>query len=427
MAVETLTIIITAVTSCLAGGLAAGIACSGKTRRMKRLYEEKSLEANALQARLEAQAEMHSRLTEELKRAHSESLGTQAEALRMAMKSESEEILKRREEELSQKARETFSGITEKLQTDLRNMKEAFESNKKMQHEVSSGMKENLFNAVRALEEQTRAIGSKADNLAEALRGQNKLQGCWGETILKKLLENEGFVEGINYDREVTLRDEFGDSIRNEDSGARMRPDYILYFPDNNDIVVDSKVSLAAFADYLQAQTDDDRKSASLRNLASIKEQIRKLAGKNYSSYLRKGHKMLDYTILFIPNYPALQLAYMEEPSIWRDAFARNILITTEETLMPFLRMIMIAWQNTDQIKNQKEIIAAAERMIGRVHDFAEAHARMGKKLDEAKQEFEKCDSKLKDSGQSIIKAARDLLELGIKENPQKRISGLEH
>ena len=115
-----------------------------------------------------------------------------------------------------------------------------------------------------------------------------------------------GVYRRVNYDREVTLRDSKGNVILNDDSGARMRPDYIVHFPDGNDVVIDSKVSLAAFSDYIRASDEAARKEASARNLASVKEQVRRLSGKNYSAYLAPGHRMLDYTVMFIPNYSAL-------------------------------------------------------------------------------------------------------------------------
>lgn len=394
-------------------------------------------ETAALRARLESEAESHRRIENEIrqsaeaalnevKKTHSETLTRQIDAMKSAMKAETDEILRKREEELTKKAQEAYVAITGGLEKDMKSMREAFESNKKTQTETSSAMKESIANAIKNLEESTKSIGNKADNLADALRGQNKMQGCWGETILQKLFDNEGFIEGVNYDKEVTLRDSRGNVLKNEESGAKMRPDYIIHFPDNNDVVIDSKVSLVAFSDYIQASDEVARKEASARNLASINEQVRKLAGKNYSDYLAPGHKMLDYTIMFIPNYSALQLAYAEDPNIWRNAFGKNVLITTEETLMPFLRMITIAWRNTEQVRNQEKIIDGASRMISRVADLVKNFEILGKKLEDARTYYEKCGSKLKNSGQSIVKAAKDVVSLGVPDTKDKAVSTIE-
>ena len=382
--------------------------------------DRSELEAKAWQSKLDAEAESHRRIENEIrqsaeaalaevKKTHAETLTNQIAALKSSMKAETDELLRKREEELTKKAQEAYSNITESLGKDIKNMKEAFESNKKTQTETSSAMKESIASAIKNLEESTKSIGHKADNLAEALRGQNKMQGCWGETILQKLFDNEGFIEGVNYDREVTLRDASGKALKNEESGAKMRPDYIIHFPDKNDVVIDSKVSLVAFSDYIEASDEAARKDASARNVASIKEQVRKLAGKNYSDYLAPDHRMLDYTIMFIPNYSALQL-----------------LITTEETLMPFLRMITIAWRNTEQVRNQEKIIEGATRMVSRVGDLVKNFEMLGRKLDDARTAYDKCNAKLKDSGQSIVKSAKDVVRLGVPESKDKAVSAIE-
>lgn len=408
-----------------------------KTSSLKSELASKDTEIHALKAQLDAEAKAHSRIEAEIRQAgenalnearktYAESLGRQVEALKSEMKAQTDEILRKREEELNRKAHETFSTLTGGLEKDIKSMKEAFDSNRKTQTETSASMKESLASAIRNLEENTKAIGSKADNLADALRGQNKMQGIWGETILERLFESEGFIEGVNYDREVTLRDSKGNVILNDDSGARMRPDYIVHFPDGNDVVIDSKVSLAAFSDYIRASDEAARKEASARNLASVKEQVRRLSGKNYSAYLAPGHRMLDYTVMFIPNYSALQLAYIEDENVWRDAFAKNVLITTEETLMPFLRMITIAWRNTEQVRNQEKIIDGASRMIERVAELVKSFEVLGRKLDDAQDAYDKCNAKLKDSGRSIVKSAKDVARLGVPVNRDKSVADIE-
>lgn len=338
----------------------------------------------------------------------------QTNALKTEMMARTEEILKQRQEELDKKAAETFQTITGSLDKDLREMKTAFENNKTKNSEESAQLKEKFENAVRQLEQQTKSIGDKADHLADAMRGQKKLQGCWGETILQNLLDAEGLVEGRDYDKEETLRDELGFVIQNQDTEKRMRPDYLLHFVDNKDVVIDSKVSLAAFVDYQEATVQEQKDDASKRNLAAVKEQVKRLSAKNYSEYLRPGRKMVDYVIMFVPNYAAIQLAYMEEPKLWKWAYEQKVLITTTETLMPFLRTILLAWRNVEQVKNQQKIIESAQNMITRVADFASSMATLGKKLGEAQNAFDAADKKLKDSGQSILVSANQVVKLGV-------------
>lgn len=393
----------------------------------KALVEKTEAEKDALERMLkekerdaEERIQAYNQRLEEQKQQHKEMLDQQLATIRAEMSAESEKVLKAREEELSRKAKETFDNISGGLSKDLNAMKEAFEAGKKSQAEDSATLKERFEAAVRSLENQSREIGGKADHLAEALRGQKKMQGCWGETILANLLNNEGLVEGRDYEKEATLRDELGFVIPNEDSDKRMRPDFIFHLPEGNDIVIDAKVSLAAFLEYNETEDPAVKADASKRNLLAVKEQVKRLARKEYEKYLRAGHKMLDYTVMFVPNYPALQLAYSEEPSLWRDAYSQGVLITSEETLIPFLRMISIAWTNVEQVRNQQQIIASAQMMIDRVADFAKAHAEMGKKLQEAQEYYDHCADKLKDSGRSIVQSARQVVKLGVPANPKK-------
>ena len=356
----------------------------------------------------------------ELKKTYDESMAQQLETVKAQVTAESEKMLKAREEELEKRAKQTFEAITGGLDKNIKDMKEAFELHRKTHTETSQSLKENLENAVKHLREQTLSIGDKADSLADALRGKNKTQGNWGEIILDNLFTNEGMREGRDYDKEETLRDEHGNIVMNEDTSKRMRPDYILHYPDGNDVIVDSKVVLTAADDYFRATDEVAKADAMARNLAAIKDQVKNLAKKDYSRYLNPGHKMLDYVIMFVPVYSALRLAYEADRNLWHDAYRQGVLITTEETLMPFLRMIRIAWTSHEQVANQQQIVATAETILARVSDFCTAHAKMGKKLEEAMDQYEACDKKIRERGQSIVGAANKLIALGVPSNAKK-------
>jgi DNA recombination protein RmuC len=383
-------------------------------------------EVKSLTALRENDLASHEKSVALLKEAHDAALKQQIAAIRAEMTAETERLLKQREEELARKAEDTFKTISGSLDKDLKDMKEAFDAQKKSHTESSASLKEQLEGAVRNLAAQTRDIGQKADNLASALKGQNKMAGCWGETILYNMLVDEGMVEGRDFDKEETLRDAMGLIILNEDSGKRMRPDFILHYPDKTEIIIDSKVSLDAYSDWVAAETEAGKNDAAVRNLAAIRAQLKSLSGKRYQDYIREGYRTLDYVIMFIPNYGALQLAKTLAPDIFREAYNQGVLLTTEETLMPFLRMIRIAWTNYDQARNQEKIVKAAQTMIDRVYDFASAHAAMGKKLKEAMTEYDRCADKIKDSGQSILVSAHQLVKLGIPKNPKKPLPEIE-
>ena len=363
------------------------------------------------EALLTAEREQHKKALEDLQQAQEKAL----EAARTALALENEKTLKAREEALKKEASETMKTITGSLDKDIREMKEAFDAQKKTHAEESSAIRTQFSETVRHLREQTESIGTKAESLASALKGQNKMQGIFGETILENILKAEGLREGHDYDAEFWLRDRRGEILENEESGRRMRPDFALHFPDETDVLIDAKVSLSALADYFAATSDEARADASRRNLASVLSHVKELTSKEYQKYV-VGRKTLDYVIMFIPNYGAYQLAKQEDPDIFSKAFAQNVLITTEETLIPFLRLIRSAWVQKEQMENIGEIVAAAQAMVDRVALFCEKNAEVEKTLEGAVKKFKENSLRLTGGRQSIVGAARKAIDHGVPE-----------
>lgn len=376
--------------------------------------ETESVKAGCAERILQCESQYRSSL-DELKKQNAETVRQQIEAVKTQIALENEKILKAREEEFARKAEKSFGTIAGDFNKNLSDMKEAFEANKKAQTDSSAELRTQIGEAVKNLRDQTASVGEKADHIASALRGQNKMQGCWGETQLHNILLAEGLVEGRDFDKEETLRDELGIIIHNEDTGKRMRPDFILHYPDNTDIVVDCKVSLNALSDYFDAESDEARNEAAARNLKAVKAQVDNLSRKEYSSYLKPGRRCLDYTVMYVPNVNALVLARQLDPHVITDAFQKNVLITSEETLMPFLRMVRTAWVNFEQARNQEKIIAAATLMVERVGLFCENYAAVGNSLRNALQDYEKGELKLREGGKSILHAAHEVEALGVK------------
>ena len=363
---------------------------------------------------------------EKLRELQQESFDSQLELVKSQLTAETEQLLKQREEALQKKAEETFKSLAGPLGQNLKAMQESFEAQKRSQTEGTATLKTAVEQAVKHLQDQTQSIGTKADNLAQALKGQNKMTGTWGEMILYNILVNEGMEEGRDFDREETLRDASGAIVLNEDSGKRMRPDYILHYPDRTEVIIDAKTSMEALSDWYSAQDPAVKEDAARRNLQAIRAQIKSLSTKRYQDYIREGYKTLDYVIMFIPNYGALQLAKTLVPGIFQEAYQQGVLLTTEETLMPFLRMIRVAWTNYEQARNQEKIIKAAQAMIDRVADFSKAHAAMGEKLKAAQEEYDKVSAKISDSGQSILVSAHQLIKLGVPKNPKKPLPEID-
>lgn len=351
---------------------------------------------------------------------------TALDAAKNSLSLENEKQLKQREESLKSEAAQTMKTITESLEKSVKEMKDSFEAQKKASSEGATSIKTKFDETVEGLRRQTEAIGHQAGDLARAFRGQNKMQGVFGETILENLLRAEGLQKGRDYDAEEYLRNEKGEIIQNEESGHKMRPDFVLHFPDGSDVLIDSKVSLTALSDYFAATDEPARKAAAKRNLESVQKHIDELAGKEYQKYSIRG-KTMDYVIMFIPNYGAYQLAKQENPDIFSEAFRKNVLITTEETLIPFVRLIRTAWVQKIQVDNVQKIIEAANKMVDRVAIFAEANEKVKTSLHKSVELFDKNSERLSDSKQSIVKAAREAIAAGATLTGGKTLPELTH
>lgn len=392
----------------------------------------KESEVETAKALRESEREQHEKALKEVKEAHEKALADlQAgqekaiDAAKTALALENEKALKAREEALKKTAEESFKTITGGLDQNIRDMKTAFEAQKKTHAEESASIKTQFAETVKHLKEQTDTIGTTAEDLAKALKGQSKVQGIFGETILENILKAEGLREGHDYNAEFWLRDKKGNRIVNEATGKKMRPDFALHFPDDTDILIDSKVSLTALTDYFAAQTDEERAEASARNLESVENHIKELTSKEYQKYV-VGRKTLDYVIMFIPNYAAYQLAKMEDKDIFAKAFKQNVLITTEETLIPFLRLIRTAWVQKEQMENIEEIVKAAQNMVERVALFCEENSKLEDSLESFVEKFKKNSARLVDNKQSIVKAAWDAVNHGIKLPSAHALPGIE-
>lgn len=379
-----------------------------KSRFTGRLAE-KEAEIKGLQALRQKEEEVYAKTLADVKEASAKAI----EATKTQLALENEKLMKAREESLKKEAAETMKNITGGLDKEIQNMKQAFEDQKKSSSQDASAIKTKFEETVKAIQDEARRIGTSASDLTNALKGKNKMQGIFGETVLENILRAEGLTKGQDYDTEFYLRDKKGNIVRNEETDKRMRPDFVLHFPDDTDVIVDAKVSLMALADYFEADDDAARAEASRRNLESVLSHVKELTSKEYQKYL-EGHKTLDFVIMFIPNYGAYQLAKQENPDIFADAFRQNVLITTEETLLPFVRLIRSAWVQKAQLDNMTEIVSAARRMVDRVALFCEENAKLGSALTNAMKVYDNNTKRLTD-GQSILKAAKDVSSLGVR------------
>lgn len=360
-------------------------------------------------------------LHEQIKReeaANEERLKEQISLMKQQMQNTTQQMLKERSEELSENNQTQMSALLTPLKQSIAEMRQTMESNRDVHNRNTA----SLEKAIEEMMKRTADIGKEADKLAHALRNENKIQGNWGELILDDLLCGQGLKEGLHYEKQVTLRDNEGRALRNEESGKKMIPDTILHYPDGKDAIIDSKVSLTAFVDYQNAETEEERSEALKRHVQSIRQHVNELARKDYSSYIKPPRQSLSYVIMFVPNESALQLALQNDTTLWHEAFERGVFITSEQNLMAALRMIQIAWTQVQQAQNQEAIFDTARMLLDRVADFLKFFDEMGQKLQDAHSCYVKSANKLRDGRQSVVGGANKLLRLGAKTSNGKKI-----
>lgn len=328
------------------------------------------------------------------------------------------EVLDKKSEAFQKVNQEKMDAIINPLNEALKNMQESVEKTR----DQGNQNKAALEKAIEEMMKQSQSLGQEAGRLANAMTTKTKIQGNWGEMILKELLDSQGLEEHKHYDLQYTLRGNDGASLTNEDSGRNMRPDAVVYYPDDKCVIIDSKVSLTAFIDYCNAEDDASRTDAAKRHMQSVNQHVKELAAKNYSGYVKAPYKSLPYVIMFMPNETAFQLAMTEEPMLWREAFNKGVFITSEQNLIAALRMIQIAWTQTQQAQNQEKIIDTARMLLDRVADFSKYMGEVGSALEKADGAYRQAYDKLSTGRQSIVKAAENLVDLGARASAKKHL-----
>jgi len=261
-----------------------------------------------------------------------------------------------------------------------------------------------LAGQISELQKQTLQISADAVSLANALRGDNKAQGNWGEFVLEKLLEDSGLTNGREYDTQVALKD---------DTGKRRNPDVVVHLPEGRDIVIDAKVSLVDYERYFHAE-DEETKSQCLRqHLASLRAHIKGLSGKDYESL--EGVNSLDFVLIFVPVEAAFVLALDHDPEMMRDAYDRGIILVSPTTLMVTLRTIKNLWRYADQNRNAQLIADKAGALYDHFVGYVEALDDVGKHLDKSKDAWDTARKRLTSGRGNLVKRTEELKKLGAK------------
>ena len=335
-----------------------------------------------------------------------------------------EDMLKKRQKEFADSSNENLGQIVNPLKDTIEQMKKAMSESTMKQTELGGEMKSHIENMIR----QSEAARKSADELTRAFKHGSKVQGDWGEAILDELLESQGLKKGIHYDVQTYIRDKNGDIIMS-DEGAKMRPDVILHLDQQREVIIDSKVSMTSFMDYVNAENEEDRERFLKAHVNSINSHVKELSTKDYSSYIKAPKVKMDYVIMFVPHTGALWTALNAQPDLWRKAMEKNVFIADEQSLFAALRIINLTWTQIAQAQNHEKVFELANEMLDRVGQFMKKYQAIGKALGAATDAYNEGEKKLQPSGQSILQTCNKLTKLGAKQsakNPLPQLSDVE-
>ena len=361
--------------------------------------------------------------------AKAESQGRELELVRQQMDEElkrnedrfknmAQQLMESSAQKLKAQNAEAMTGITQPLREAIDKMQKAISENQKESAAHSASFREQI----QQMMQQTQQLGERAESLTNVLRRDNKVSGNMGEIILGDLLASQGLTEGIHYEVQARLRDELGRPLKNDETGREMQPDVILHYPQGQDAIVDSKVSLVAYEKYVNAQTPEEKERYLQEHIRSVRSHVNELARKDYSKYIKNGRETVDFVIMFVPFESSLQLALANDPTLWREAFEKKVFVTGEQNLLGILHMIHIAWVQNQQAENQEKVFGLAEQLLDRLGDFVKRYNDLGEKLHKTVEAYDSANNKLITGRQSVAQKGRELVDLGAKENPNRKI-----
>ena len=394
----------------------------------KAAFEERRKELeSSYKERYESQERAFNTQMTQQKSAHEEQLKAlkemnekQVQSIKDQMRVTSEDVLKERQKELGEKNNDLISKIIDPLKQSFMDMKGAFETNKKEQEAALI----RLDQTIQVNMKKSEAIGETADRLSRALTGEVKVQGNFGELKLKQLLEDLELKEGEQFFTQEHLKDLTGKEVKGDD-GKGMIPDFVLRFPNERYVVVDSKMSLTDYERYMNAEDGSEEKANALKaHLTSVRAQVKRLARKDYTMYLPKGYNRLTFAIMYIPIEGALNLAILNDTTLWQEAYEQGVMILGPQTMYMNLRVLEMMWTQVRQLDNQEAMIKAANLIIERVQDFGGRFMEVESSMKDTIRKMDKLKITIGEDGRSIITAANSLLKAGGKEKAGKKTLG---
>lgn len=391
-----------------------------KAEADRRLAETKADDAQMLAAERESAAKLLESTKQEMERRYQNALNEQkvhfddlSKRLVAEAKNATEEMVQRREKQITESGHATMEQLVNPLKETIAKMEKTMNETTLQQTNANSALKEVLKQSI----ESNAATKRSAEDLVRAFKHDSKIQGDWGECVLEELLQVLGLEEGVHFETQATLRDASGNTVRSDATGCLMRPDVIVHLDKTKDVIVDSKVSMKDFLDYVSAEDPDLRKDLLKKHIESLKKHVKELSAKDYSRYVKAPKKTMDFVIMFVPRSAALWVALNKEPTLWREAMEKNVFIADEQTLYAALRMIKLSWCQIQQADNQQKVFELANEMLNRVGQFVKQMRVIGDSLEKAQKAYKSGMSKFAEKGQSVLTTCRKLELLGAKQD----------
>ena len=394
----------------------------------RRIEEVKADEQKHYQDTIAAKEKANDEAMQTLKLHYEQSIKEQqerfdktVEGILVQNKAATEDLLKARQEEFAKSSTTSIGLLVNPLKETIAKMEESMQKSSKDAIDINSAMRENL----RQMMDQSKAAQAITEELVNSFKHKSKTQGDWGEAVLSELLQSQGLTEGVHYDTQATIRDSKGMAVKSEDNKI-MRPDVILHLDSTREVIIDSKVSLTAFFDYVNAENEEERNRSLQKHIDSINGHVKELSKKDYSSYIQPPKVRMNYVIMFVPHTGALWTALNAQPDLWRKAMEQNVYIADEQSLYAALKIVSMTWTQIKQAQNHEEVFKLASEVVERVGMFAKKYSEVGDAIAKAQSAFDDGKKKLEDKGQSIVQSANKLIKIGAKQSQKHPVQMLD-
>ena len=404
---ETLSILTTLLFAIIAAAL--GAFCIGQRRTSARLAAEKKAAEDEARTQLAARTEAEKELAalrartsaeiEALRQRHAEERATEKErrekeeeTLRLQFRNLATEILGEQSQRFKQTSQESIDILLKPFRDNIAEFRKRVEEIYTTQTSQRGERKYEL----QRLMELNRTISADAQNLTNALKGNSKVQGDWGEMLLETILDNSALLKGIHYETQYNIKDA---------EGRNLRPDVVLHLPEQKEIVIDSKVSLTAFVNYTTAEDEEERRRQLAAHIASVRQHVTELGRKEYQRLLNSP----DFVIMFIPNEPAFLAALQNDPAIWADAYEKKVIVSSPTNLFALLKLVADLWKYNDQDKNTKEIASCGLKLYEQLVAFTASLESVGAALDKARDAYDDAHKRLCTGNDNIIRVGERL------------------